>query len=149
MKNTHFLVWSIFIVLTLSPFLVQAQSDDYLEISKLSQEYADAIARRDASVHERLFASDYTYTPGNGNIMDREEHMNFTKSGVAVVDSLKNMDMVVRIYGQTAVVTGLWMTTVRTRGGPPEKRNLRYILVYAKRDGRWQIVAEQRTAFRV
>ena len=114
-------------------------------VLKLTIEYSEAIARRDASVHERLFAHDYTYTHGGGNIMGREEHMNFTKNGGVVVDSLRNGDMSVRMYGKTAVVTGLWVVTLRSAGNEPAKRNLRYILVYVKRAGRWQIVAEQRT----
>jgi hypothetical protein len=35
-------------------------------VGKLTDEYEDGIQRRDASVHERLFAADYTCTPGNG-----------------------------------------------------------------------------------
>lgn len=59
-----------------------AQSKAEREILKLNKEYEEAIARRDASAHERLLADDYTYTPDNGNIMGREEHMNFTKKVV-------------------------------------------------------------------
>lgn len=58
-----------------------AQSGTERKVLKLYKEYEEAIARRDASVHERLFADDYTYTPGTGNFMGRTEHMKFTKSG--------------------------------------------------------------------
>ena len=78
--------------------------------------------------------------------MGREEHMNFTKKGQVTVDSLSNQDVLVRIYGKTAVVTGLWDVVLRSGSKQAEKRKLRYILVYVKRDGRWQIVAEQRSA---
>jgi len=54
--------------------------------------------------------------------------------------------VLVRIYGKTAVVTGLWDVVLRRGSKQAEKRKLRYILVYVKRDGRWQIVAEQRSA---
>jgi len=74
-----------------------AQSKDEGDVLKLNKEYEEAIARRDASVHERLFAHDYTYTPGNGNIMGREDHMSFTKSGAVEVKSLRCEDVRVRI----------------------------------------------------
>src|SRR6476661_1899033 len=123
-----------------------AQSKAANHILKLTKEYSEAIARRDASVHERLFAHDYSYTHDKGNFMGREEHINFTKKGKVVVDSLRNVDLLVRMYRKTAVVTGLWIITLRMRGNEPEKIKLRYILVYVKRGGQWQIVAEQRSS---
>ncbi|MCA1600707.1 MAG: nuclear transport factor 2 family protein [Acidobacteria bacterium] len=122
-----------------------AQSGTERKVLKLYKEYEEAIARRDASVHERLFADDYTYTPGNGNFMGRTEHMKFTKSGAVVVQSLRSEDVRVRVYGNTAVVTGLWVSADRRRDKEFAERRIRYMLVFVRRGGRWQIVAEQRT----
>jgi uncharacterized protein (TIGR02246 family) len=138
----HFISFSILFFVS---FSASSQAKAKQEILKLTTEYSEAIARRDASVHNRLFADDYTYTHGGGNIMGREEHMNFTKKGNVTVDSLTNKDMLVRIYGKTAVVTGAWDVILRDGDKKAVNRNLRYILVFVKRDGRWQIVAEQRT----
>ncbi len=115
------------------------------EIQKLTNEYEDAIRRRDVSVHQRLFAEDYTYTPGNGNFMKRAGHMAFATSGAASVDTLLSEDRLVRVYGETAVVTGRWIFTGSRGGQAVTQQRIRYLLVYVKREGRWQIVAEQRT----
>lgn len=128
-----------------SSSLTLAQSKAEREVLKLNKEYEEAIARRDASVHERLFAHDDTYTPDNGNIMGREEHMNFTKKGGLVIESLRSEDVRVSVYDHTVIVTGLFVTTGRLRGKESTERRIRYIRVYIKRGGRWQIVAEQRT----
>jgi len=122
-----------------------AQSDAERDVLKLNKEYEEAIARRDATVHERLLAHDYTYSPGNGNIMGREEHMNFTKNGGLVIESLRSEEVRVRVYGDTVIVTGLFVTTGRLRGKESVERRIRYLRVYIKRSGLWQIVAEQRT----
>jgi uncharacterized protein (TIGR02246 family) len=122
-----------------------AQSGAEREVLKLNKEYEEAIARRDATVHERLLAHDYTYTPGNGNIMGRAEHMSFTKSGAVEVKSLRSEDVRVRVYGDTAVVTGMWVSVDRRAGREFAERRIRYLRVYVRREGRWQIVAEQRT----
>ena len=122
-----------------------AQSNAEREVLKLNKEYEEAIARRDASVHERLFAADYTYTPGNGNFMGRAGHMNFTKSGAVEVKSLRSEDVRVRAFGDTAVGTGIWVSVDRRVGQEFGERRIRYILVYVRRGRRWQIVAEQRT----
>jgi len=130
-------------IVSAAPALAQSKAER--EVLKLNKEYEEAIARRDASVHERLFAADYTYTPGNGNIMGREEHMSFTKSAAVEVKSLRSEDLRVRIYGDTAVVTGMWVSVDRRAGREFAERRNRYLLVYVRRAGRWQIVAEQRT----
>jgi uncharacterized protein (TIGR02246 family) len=130
-------------IVSAAPALAQSKAER--EVLKLNKEYQEAIARRDASVHERLFAADYTYTPGNGNIMGREEHMSFTKSAAVEVKSLRSEDLRVRIYGATAVVTGMWVSVDRRAGREFAERRNRYLLVYVRRAGRWQIVAEQRT----
>lgn len=122
-----------------------AQSNAESEVLKLNKEYEEAIARRDASVHERLFAADYTYTPGNGNFMGRAGHMSFTRSGTVEVKSLRSEDVRVRVFGDTAVVTGLWVSVDRRVSQEFAERRIRYILVYVRRGGHWQIVAEQRT----
>ena len=130
-------------IVSAAPALAQSKAER--EVLKLNKEYEEAIARRDASVHERLFAADYTYTPGNGNIMGREEHMSFTKSAAVEVKSLRSEDLRVRIYGATAVITGMWVSVDRRAGREFAERRNRYLLVYVRRAGRWQIVAEQRT----
>jgi len=61
------------------------------------------------------------------------------------VKSLRSEGVRVRVYGETAVVTGLSVSADRWAGREFAERKLRYILVFVRRDGRWQIVAEQRT----
>ena len=122
------------------------QSDAERDVLKLTTEYEYGIRRRDASVHERLFAADYTYTPGNGNFMNRAEHMAFTTSGTASVGTLLSEDQMVRLYGDTAVVTGRWVFTGSRGEQAVSQQRIRFLLVFARREGRWQIVAEQRTS---
>lgn len=124
------------------------QSEAGREIARLTEEYEDGIRRRDATVHERLFAEDYTYTPGNGNFMKRADHMAFTKSGVTAVSALITEDRLIRVYGDTAVVTGRWVFTGSRGDQAATAQRIRFLLVWAKRGGRWQIVAEQRTVAR-
>jgi uncharacterized protein (TIGR02246 family) len=126
---------------------MSAQSTSERDVLALQKEYESAIERRDASVHKRLFADDYTYTPGNGAFMDRASHMAFTRSGALAVGSFQSTDQKVRVYGDTAIVTGRWVLK-GARGGKPVDNQIRYITVYVRRGGQWQIVAEQRTGIR-
>jgi len=40
----------------------------------------------------------------------------------------------------------MWVSVDRRAGPEFAERMIRYLLVYVRREGRWQIVAEQRTA---
>jgi len=71
--------------------------------------------------------------------------MSFTKSGVVEVKSLRSENVRVRVYGDTAVVNGMWVSVDRRAGQEFAERKIRYLIVYVRREGRWQIVAEQRT----
>ena len=77
--------------------------------------------------------------------MDRTEHIKFSKSGSVVIESLRGENVRVRIYGKTAVVTGLWISVDKRVGNKFAERRIRFILVFVMRNRRWQIVAEQRT----
>jgi len=132
------------VVLMMLLSTMSAQSTPERDVLALQKEYESAIERRDASVHERLFADDYTYTPANGALMDRASHMAFTRSGAVAVGSFQSTDQKVRVYGDTAIVTGRWAIT-GVRSGKPVDNQIRYIAVYVRRGGLWQIVAEQRT----
>jgi len=47
-------------IMFLVSFIASAQAKAKQEVLKLTTEYSEALARRDASVHNRLFAEDYT-----------------------------------------------------------------------------------------
>src|SRR5262245_16309397 len=127
--------------------VIAGQSDAESDILKLHKEYEAAIARQDASVLERLLADDYTYTPSTGAVMDKTGVVATAKSGVFVVGAFRSEDLRVRVYGDAAVVTGRWTAEVAVgRQGSQGQRDRRYLIVYARRNARWQIVAEQRTA---
>ena len=126
--------------------VIAGQSDAESDVLKLHKEYEAAIARQDASVLERLLADDYTYTPSTGGFMDKARVVTTTKSGVFAVGSFRSDDLRVRVYGEAAVVTGRWIAEVTVGGRGSQGRDRRYLIVYARRNGHWQIVAEQRTA---
>ena len=61
-----------------------------------------------------------------------------------VFESIKDSDVKVQLYGDSAVLTG--RTDIK---GKEKSQDIsgayRWLRVYVKRDGRWQVVAEQVT----
>ena len=64
------------------------------------------------------------------------------RSGKTKYETIDRGPATVRLYGDTAVMTGTAVVGLRGRA---DKLPLRYTLVYAKRGGRWQMVAWQST----
>jgi len=77
--------------------------------------------------------------------MGKADTMSAIKSGDIKITSNELSDLKVRVYGDTAVVTG--KTDVKgTSGGKDISGPTLFTRVYVKKDGRWQSVAFQQTA---
>ncbi|MBI3666909.1 MAG: nuclear transport factor 2 family protein, partial [Acidobacteria bacterium] len=75
-----------------------------------------------------------------GEVRDKSRVITDLKSGNRKIVSVDDQDVVVRVYGTVAVITGLSRSKVLT-GGREDSGPGRYIQVYVRRQGRWQIVA--------
>ena len=82
----------------------------------------------------------------NGNVRDKATQMKRIASSEVTMDSNVLDETVVRVYGDTAVVTGR-ATATGTISGEPYPR-IRYTRVYVKRDGRWKVALFQQTRTR-
>jgi hypothetical protein len=81
----------------------------------------------------------------DGQRSDKTATLDRMKSSSARLQSNPVDDMVVRVYGNTAVVTAR-ATPTGVRAGQEFRRSVRYTRVWVRRDGRWQIVLFQQTA---
>jgi ketosteroid isomerase-like protein len=66
------------------------------------------------------------------------------RSGTVKYESIEPRDVQVRVYGNTAVITGAGRFRVTARGEKLDNQ-LRYTNVWVLRDGRWQMVSWQST----
>lgn len=117
------------------------------EVRDAFSQFSDAFVKADTVVLRSLLADDYVHTNANGGVLDKTRWLAFAKtrhedlkSGKVKIDTYRNDDLRIRVYGNTAVVTGL-NTTIGFRDGKEWKMNLRFTNVWVKREGRWQRVA--------
>src|SRR5215208_7776048 len=82
------------------------------ELLTLEKEFAAAIVRNDLEGIGRLVTDDWIIIDPNGEIVDRSRFFEVIKSGALAHDMMESEDFRVRVYGDTAVVTGV----TRTRG---------------------------------
>jgi ketosteroid isomerase-like protein len=114
------------------------------QLKKMEKDRADAVIRVDIATLEGLTSDDYTLINANGQFLDRAQTMNAIKSGDIKITANEVSDLKVRVYGNTAVVTGR-SDAKGTMGGRDIKGPVRFTRVYVKKSGHWQSVAFQQT----
>ena len=116
------------------------------ELLKLEKAFAEAILRNDLEGIGRLVTDDWIIIDPNGEIVDRARFFEVIKSGALTHDMMESEDFRVRVYGESAVVTGV----TRTKGkfmGQEFSTQERATDVFVKSDGRWQCVLTHLTRF--
>ena len=114
-------------------------SDAEEELLKLEKEFANAIVKNDPEAIERFVADDWIIIDPDGRIVNSNRFFEAIKSGALTHEIMESEDLHVRVYGDSAVVTGL----TRTKGkfmGRDFSTEERATDVFVKRDGRWQCV---------
>ena len=91
---------------------------------------------------EATLADDLTYGHSSGAVDTKASYLEALKSGKTKYLTFDRTPSVVRLYGETAVITGAATLSLRGQAAP---FTLRYTLVYVKREGQWRMVAWQST----
>jgi ketosteroid isomerase-like protein len=123
------------------------------EIRDLEAQLARAVLHPDRALYERVLADDFTHTSHSGVFKTRAEWLAEDKfggktdprPGRTTYDAFDVDDLAVRVYGDTAVVTGHSTPRGRDAKGEPIRGQYRFLRVWVKRQGRWQAVAFQGT----
>ena len=117
------------------------------QVRTLQRELITAYLHRDITALERILAPEYTFVESHGRMLSRAELIENFQSGDRVLQSYVIDDDRVQVYGgaSTAVMTYHYRSREQYRG-QDQSGDFRFIRVFAKRDGRWQMVAGQETA---
>jgi len=113
------------------------------EVVKVSDEIIEALGRTDIAALDRIYADDYILTQSFG-LTSKAQLMDLLKSGRVKYTYASNKDFSVRVYGDTAVTTGILTLKGQNPNGDFTS-NTRYIGVWVKQQGRWRLVAAQLT----
>jgi len=116
------------------------------ELLKLENEFARAVTSNDADALDRLLADDWIIVEPDGSFIDKARFLGVIKSGALSHESMESTDLRVRIYGNTAVVTGLTATKGKFMGQDFTACE-RATDIFVKHTDRWQCVFTQLTRF--
>jgi len=110
----------------------------------LEREWGEAVVAKNLSTLDRIMADDFTEVDPAGQTRGKQASMDEVRGGELVFESYTPNDVTSRVYGDTAIVTGMSVIKATYRG-EDISGNYRWTDTFVKRDGRWQAVASQAT----
>ena len=114
------------------------------QIIQLDSQRMQAMINADTDALKSILADDMTYVHTTTALDTKQSLLDALDSGRLNYTSMITDDVKVRVYGETAIVTGAAKIQV-TSQGRPNSFGVRFTDVYTDRDGRWQMVAWQAT----
>ena len=110
------------------------------EIMKLEDQWVASRVTKDPTMTKSLLADNFLGANPDGVAQTKQQFIDSVTSGYFAAGHPQYTERKVRIYGDTAVSTGLV-----TGAGQSGTDKIRYLRVFVKRDNRWQVVATQAT----
>ena len=121
-----------------------SEQESMRQVIDMERQMKEALLRRDADFSSRTLSEDYVAITPLGQVTTKQETIAARRSGQLRYESINVSDMVVRVYGDMAVVTARADVKGRQLGedfsGP-----YRYTRIWVRRSGRWQTVSCQAT----
>ena len=114
------------------------------ELLTFEEEFSKAVAANDAAAIGRFVADDWVIVDADGSVIDRPRFISVIESGALTHESMESTDVVARIHGDTAVVTGITTSKGQFMGQGFTTRE-RATDVLARLNGRWLCVFSQLT----
>ena len=106
------------------------------EVLRVDAQREKALGDGDVAALERIDADNMVYTNWRGVTLTKAQHIALIKSRKLTFHTFKHRDVQVRIFGQTAVVTGTSRTHVVYKGHSPGGAR-KFVNVYVKEGSQW------------
>ena len=123
--------------------LPQAQSTEQT-LKQLEHDWSQASLKKDFATLDKIMADDWVSIDFQGRTITKSETIASLKSGSPATQAAGIGQMKVRVFGDSAIVTGSDTEKSTLKGKAVIDKYL-WTDVFVKRDGRWQAVASQST----
>ena len=145
MKHSFFLIAVLALLLGLpnDVFPQVSSGNAQSEVSEAVEKYRVALMKHDAAALKEIWADDYTFINGAGQLLTKDQRLANLSTGTTSLD-ITMAGMNVRVFGDAAVTTGK-VTIKGQYSGKESSGDYQSMTVWAKRGGAWQLVANQLT----
>ena len=150
MKNYH-LILTLAVVLALPTITLAkekgagASADVEGTLKKIEQELTDSVLKSDTAAFEKYLASDYLGIGPDGVTQNKSELLTDIKSGTLKLESSTLSDMKVQVADPDMAVVVYRSTDKGTYKGKDVTGEYRWLDVFVKRGGKWQVAIDQGT----
>ena len=110
-------------------------------LQQMERDWMEANIKKDTATMDKILADDWIAQTNDGPLTKAQDLAD-VKSGASKLDSWTPGDMKVRVFGETAVVTGSHYEKSSYKG-KDTGGHIVWTDVFVKRQGRWQVVASQ------
>jgi ketosteroid isomerase-like protein len=135
--------------LACAPLNATAQADSATaeEIRHTTGRYDNALRQADVAALEQFWAEEYTFVNPRGELLTKAERLANLRAGQTTFDTLapQAREERIRVYGDVAVHANR-LTIGGRYSGQAHSGIYRSLVIWVRRDGRWQQVASQLTA---
>jgi len=121
-----------------------APSGDEIQIRQLERAWNEAEARHDPAAVTNIVADTLVYIDFDGSVMNKAEYIEDVTKTAYQADHLYDEGFTVTVYGNAAVVTGIYRETGTSKGKSYTHR-VRFTDTWIKQNGVWHCVASQST----
>ena len=121
-----------------------ATADPAADVEKMEQKRMQAVLNADMPTLYAIYADDFFYNTSSGPTLTKAEYLPRYASGELKVNSADSEARDIRVYENTALVTGIVHVNL-TAKGETKTLHLRYLNVWVKRENGWELVARQGT----
>jgi ketosteroid isomerase-like protein len=111
------------------------------EVLEAKRQYDDAQLKNDGAWFERMFADDYVFIMPDSTVVSKADFINDLQTHDLRWESVTAKDVQVRVYGDTAVVTGRFFGKGHFKGSVLDERQ-RFTSVWIKRNGQLRCITE-------
>jgi ketosteroid isomerase-like protein len=121
-----------------------AYADLPADLAAAARAYDEAQVKSDKAALERLLADDYRLANSAGQVQGKQAFIADQTAPGYRLDPFTVEEPYERVMGEVALLGGA-ATLTGADGGKPYSVRLRFLDVWQKRDGRWQVIFTQAT----
>jgi hypothetical protein len=114
------------------------------ELMKVLDRLTEAYLRADTDVINQIYADDCIITNSIGTVVTKADLIKVLKSGAVKYEAYERDNLILRLYGTTAVISAAITSKSVSQGRVLTGRS-RVITVWVKQGGKWRFIAGQGT----
>jgi hypothetical protein len=115
------------------------------ELVEAERSLYQAMIRKDFAALERMLSPELVYIHSTAVAETRSEYLAGVAAGLYEYEHIASRDSRVSVHGGVALINGVVDMVVGMAGKPKELIALLFILIWVRRDGRWQLELRQAT----